>query len=60
MSKATVAKILGWGAAFLTYAQQAIAQQSVLPHDARGYVILAASIIGGFALHHASGTDGTF
>ena len=56
--KTRIAKILGWIGAFSFYAQQAIAQQSVLPHNLKGWISLVGSFVVGFAFHHAASTDG--
>jgi hypothetical protein len=59
MNRSMLAKGLGWCGAFLVYAQQAVTNQSALPHGARGWLSLAGSIVVGFAIHHAASTDGT-
>ena len=59
MNKSTLAKIFGWGSAFLLYAQQAVTAQSVLPHDPKGWLGLVGSVVVGFAIHHAASTDRT-
>jgi hypothetical protein len=59
MNKSTIAKVLGWVAAFLVYAQQAVTNQAALPHGAKGWLSLAGSVLVGFAIHHAASTDGT-
>ena len=58
ISKANLAKILGWAAAAAIAVQQAIQQQSVLPHDAAGWVKLVVAALVGLAVHHAASTDG--
>lgn len=59
VSKSTIAKCLGWIGAFAFYAQHAIQAQTVLPHDVKGWLSLIGSLAIGFAVHHASNTDGT-
>lgn len=58
MTNTTLAKYLGWGGAFLLYAQQAITAQSVLPVGLSGWAHFLAALAFGFAVHVASNTDG--
>lgn len=59
MTKARVAKVLGWAQFVIVYAQQVVASQSALPTNAKGWLALLASLLLGAAVHHASSTEGT-
>lgn len=59
ISKANLAKVLGWVAAAAIAVGAAVQQQSVLPHDLHGWVALVSAALVGAAIHHASSTDGS-
>lgn len=58
MSKATWAKLAGWGQVALTAIGEAI-QANGVPKDAKAWlhILIAAAV--GLAVHHAAGTDGS-
>lgn len=58
MTTSRLAKIIGWVAAFLVYAQGAIQSQSALPTNLAGWAHLLGAIAVGAAVHFASNTDG--